>query len=272
MFHLSLLRRPADLLTATGPAPSREAWLRDLFTSAIEFDHRTETFHFVPEEGAEKNSGGMVIGRIGRQIVREENEPPTRGLQETTRDTWIAALVVIDPRDLVDVGQTLAFEVLGPIGQPQSVINSFLYAVNSRRLREHYILEAAPVSNSESFWTFARENAKDITFLRFELIPPNMFGIDGDIDADMRSAHKEENARKVTLAFESDDYLNTDTPMTKALVGYVAKGGGNILAKTKKKKTYNSKRKTKRVHIPKLEAKGAEESLISRVIKAIFRR
>lgn len=83
-----------DLLSGKDEPPNREAWLKQVFSAEITFQHRQHEFHFVPEVGT---AGSFVIGRIGRQIRTIENEPPEKGFGETIREPWQASMVVIDP-------------------------------------------------------------------------------------------------------------------------------------------------------------------------------
>ena len=100
LLRLVLLRRAQpDMFEERGPDGTeitREKWLRRIFTGNIEYQHRGSECHFVPAEDFDE--APFIVGRMGRKRKIDENEPPSSGLKETSRDTWKAAIVLIDPR------------------------------------------------------------------------------------------------------------------------------------------------------------------------------
>lgn len=49
LLRLSLIeRQQQDLFASQAEPPSREVWLREIFSNRIEFIHRADQFYFVP--------------------------------------------------------------------------------------------------------------------------------------------------------------------------------------------------------------------------------
>ena len=198
LIRLVLLQRDRELFSPPVP-PTREAWLRRTFGVEIVFDHYGNEFHYLPEPDVPTPP---VAGRIGRPRPVVENEPPEEGLHEVERESWIAAGIIIDPRTHDD-GQKVAIEENRQVGQPSSIFNSLIAKINERT-GESYVIEANPIVDPETFWEFVRENRGEITSVSFDLFAPNMFGIRGDLDREMRELKEKEHVRKaeLTLAYQ----------------------------------------------------------------------
>lgn len=99
-FHelrLSLARRPASLFAdADAIVPTREAYIREVFSRRWEFPHYGNIFHYVPHEPV----AGQValLGAIGRAFLSDENLAPEEGLEATIHKGWKASVLVVDPR------------------------------------------------------------------------------------------------------------------------------------------------------------------------------
>lgn len=127
LMRLSLLERLHGDLFADRVAflPTREVWLRRVLAREVVFIHRKDTFHFVPEPPDGGAAPAFPIGRIGRAVSVQENQPPEAGLKETKRETWRASLVMIDPRHHDD-GQKIAMEQDPSVGAPFAVFQSLV--------------------------------------------------------------------------------------------------------------------------------------------------
>jgi len=167
-----------------GTGITREKWLRRIFSGNIEYQHRGSECHFVPAEDFDETP--FIVGRMGRKRKIDENEPPASGLKETSRDTWKAAIVLIDPRHHDD-GQKIAMEIDPQIGNPFALFSSLAEHINSRSTSEPYYLEVNPITDPNDFWAFELENRGEITSISFGLLAPNMFGIRDDFDKEMRA-------------------------------------------------------------------------------------
>ena len=267
LMHLSLIpRAQKDLFEKV--AISREAWLREVFAEKITFMHRREQFFYVPETDRTVDSAPLIAGRIGRRVSITENEPPESGLHETHRESWAASNIFIDPRHHDD-GQKVAFQYREDIGQTLAIFSALAKHLNTNSEPiQPYAIEVAPISDADSFWDFAAKNEGNVTCVAFDLVTPNMFDGPENMDEEMKAMRDRERARKIKFELENPDSLDLNTPRVRGLVGYAAKGGGNIKARAKGRKSYNSKKKMKTVPIPEPEQTDAKSVLMD-VIKAV---
>lgn len=257
LFRLSLIPRPQrDLIE--GKDPTREEYLRNIFTKGFVFNHRGNGFHYVPSES--QSSGKILLGRIGRNIETEENLSPEEGLAEYTRSGWKACVIVIDPAHHED-GQKVALEVDKAVGSPISLISSLAQHINESNPHSAYNVEISPIFDAISFWHFADKNKGQVTSLNFEFIAPNMFGGSDSITEELRNFRNIEKAQKVSIGISSNDGIDTTTEKVKESVDYAQRGGGKITARAKKNKRYNSTKKAKHVTI-KSDSSDKEPLLI----------
>ncbi len=290
LFRLIMLERSQTELwvrdmtrAADEGVPAREWWLRQIFSQRLAFTHHGTPFHFVPESGplaSVQDSGlpaidpasKMIIGKIGRVLHLTENAPPEDDLAEIERDTWKAAAVIIDPT-AHDNGQMLAMEVDGRVGQPISIMKSLAGRINASSPPEPLVIEINPIADAATFWAFEAENRDEITTIKFELTAPNMFGTRSELDAELKALRDHEKMRKAKLELENPDGLKLDTDRVRNTVSYALEGGGDgVIAKTKTGKSFNSKRKTKRIVIPPPtpeEIPARRESFAMKVERAI---
>jgi hypothetical protein len=272
LMRLSMVERPQldafVRVSEDGSSFTRERWLRDVFSRPIQFEHRKDIFHYVPEE--DNPSGeGAIFGRIGRKIKISENEPPEKKFVETERDAWRAALIIIDPSHHKD-GQKVAVERAVNIGHPIPIFESLAVKISTQD--EPFVLEVNAIVPQERFWEFVASNKGQITSVQFEFIVPNMFGEADDYDREMREMREQEKAQKAKLSIESKDGLDLNTDKVKRAADYTTKGAGSIKARTKTGKTYSSKDKAQRESIPSSELdEQPEESLLSHIFSRIFR-
>lgn len=250
-----------------GSQYNREEWLRAVFSESIMFLHRGANFHYVPI--IELTDTVLIGGRIGRQVTAVENEPPGDGLAKIRREAWRAASVLIDPTHHLD-GQKVAVESLSAVGKPISVFESLALHINGRA--EPYLIEANAITPSASFWAFAEENKGEVTLVEFEFVAPNMFGGEEDYDAEMRDMKEKEKAQKARLAIESRDGLDLNTKRIQAAVEYTTRGTGSIKARTKRKRTYNSKAKAQKIAVPDIDANELpQRSVLQRLSSLLFK-
>lgn len=251
VFRISLLKKQQEDMfvdaAASGGAQNREDFLRYLFGSPIKFKHRGAEMHFVPDNTVD--SGHLIAGRIGRASVETENDPPEDGLHEKEREAWHGSLVLIDPRHHAD-GQKLAMADKQQVGKPNALLLSLAKHFNEVSRIPNYVFEIGPIINAETFWTFVEKNKGQVTSVKFEVIAPNMFGQRHEFDREMRQFRDNEKAERVNIELKSEHGLELNTQRVENAVAYAAESGGNIIAKTPKKR-YNSKKNTKRVTIPK---------------------
>lgn len=270
LIRLILLPRQADMfgreMPTLSPIPFRQWWIQTVFSEEITFQHYGSEFHYVPTPLSD--AGGLLVGRIGRPFLQTENLPPDAGLGEVEHEGWKASAVIIDPSSHDD-GQKAAMQVDGRVGKAASIFKSLAAAINARVPSEPFVLETNPVVDPATFWVFEEENRDQITSISFELIAPNMFGTRHDLDEEMKALRDNEHVRKAKLELENSDGLKLNTPRVRESVAYALEGGGNLKARTKRRKTFNSKRKTKRVIIADPPEEIVQESFSTRVMRAI---
>lgn len=248
LFRFSLLlRRQRDAFS--GPDPTREEYLRNVFQQSRKFNFYGTEFHYVPEQIQARED--IIMARIGRPVTVEENRPPEEGLAETIHDGWKAVVVVIDPSEHED-GQKVAVGDDPKVGSPVGLIRELVMSINEVMPHTAWDIEVEPITNPQSFWQFADRNKGQITHLTFEFVAPNMFGGSDDLSEELREFRKKENAEKVSITLSSKEGLDTDTKRTQEAVDYVVKGVGKITARTKLGRRFNS---AKKVASTKLEDK-----------------
>jgi hypothetical protein len=264
--RLSLYERPQSEMferrTERGSRYTREQWLRYIFSAQHEFSHRGSKFTFVPDK--ELSDDSVVTGRIGRERLVRDNEPPEQGMHERVHPEWQASVVVIDPRPHED-GQKVAMQHKEEIGKPVPVFQSLVSKFNADR-ESPYTVEAFGIVDPETFWDFVRENSGDVVSVTFEAVAPNMFSGKDDFENELRELRDKEKSQKTKVELTNDQGLAPDTERMHQVADYTLKGGGAIKARTKKKKRYNSRHKTKRQQIPE---PSDPETLGQHVVRAV---
>lgn len=259
LFHLSLLQRDQhDMFPDYGQGLTREAWLRKAFGESFPFLHYGSEFHYVPylEDGADPDADPVIVGRVGRHVIRDENRPPSEGLEEFQYETWIAAALVLDPAH-GDDGQKLALQIVPEVGKPISLVKAIVSALNEEHPHGPYAIQAGHIVDDQSFWNFLEENRGGITSLVFEFNVPNMWGSEDEWSEDMRNFRDEEHARKVKLAVHNQDGINPETDRMKSVAKYAMRGdGSSIRARAKGSKSYNSVNEIKRTMLDEIEETG----------------
>lgn len=256
LFHLSLLPRVQhDWIDVAPEKITRENWLRKVFGEEQPFSNYGADFHYVYTQ---PDAEGMpIIGRVGRHVVREENRPPSEGLEDFSHDTWLAALLVLDPTHHED-GQKLAIQNVNNVGAPKSLVKNLIAAINARYPSGPYSIEVAQIIEERSFWQYVEENKGNITSMTLDFIAPNMFGSEDEFSNEMTAFKESEKAQKVKLTVANGDGIEPDTPRMRRAVQYATKGGGRIRARAKGKKSYNSDDSVKRSFLDDVRVSGIE--------------
>lgn len=264
LYRLSLLLRLQRTIfeREEGPDPTREQYLRRVFGTNLSYNYNSIAYHYVAEP--QSREADVVIGRVGRSLIVEENRPPSEGLAETTRESWKAAVVVLDPKEHAD-GQKLAVEIDRNVANPGSLVLGLIRAFNREYRDGAYSIEWAPIIEVDSFWAFVARNKGNVTTLEFEFVVPNMFGGSDSITDELRSFREREKARRVTIKLQSKEGLDPESERTKEAVDYVSKAGGVIRARLKKGRPYSSTDKAITGTLPRDGADG--DRTFSRLIR-----
>jgi hypothetical protein len=146
--RMSLYERPQpdvfEQRPESGGRYTREQWLKYIFSTPHEFPHRGSNFTYVPD--SELSDDSLVTGRIGRQLLIRDNEPPEQGMHEQVHQAWQASVVVIDPRHHED-GQKAVMQSREEIGKPIAVFQSLISNLNGDTTSP-YTLEAFGIRRS----------------------------------------------------------------------------------------------------------------------------
>lgn len=269
LFRLSLLPRAHGDLFLPGPDKiSREQWLRKVFCEEQPFVHYGSNFHYVPSDGNSDNA--TIVGRVGRLIFRDENKPPSEGLEDITHEAWLAAVLVLDPTHHDD-GQKLAIQNVTEVGTPKMLVKSLVAAINERYSRWPYAIEAGQIIDEQSFWGFVETNKGNVTSVTLEFIVPNMFGGEDEIAKDLKEFRDSEAAQRVRLTLANEEGIKPDTKKMKDAVAYATKSGGRIRARARGKKSYRSEDSAKRTYLDDVKETGTElievaRKLVSRIL------
>ncbi|MEE3359363.1 MAG: hypothetical protein VX248_05385 [Pseudomonadota bacterium] len=262
LFRLSLRKRTQiDIEERIRPF-TREEWIRLLFSQTISFRHHATDFTYVPLDPSDTSP--FVVGKIGREISELENTPPEDGYKEYIHDSWKAAVVVVDPTEHDD-GQKLAIQYHRDVGKPSTLAPRLLQAMENSQDFRQFLSAVHPITNQEAFWEFVNRNRGKVTFIRFELEVPNMFGGDEEYDKEMKQYRDIENAQTIAIEIKNPDGIDADTDRVKYTVEKtMAQGTGKLKAKAMgKNNKFSSEQQQESVRIP-LEQEESSSGLLSR--------
>jgi hypothetical protein len=265
LFRLSLLPRAQIDAFDEAPGISKRDYLHRVFSQNYRFDHYKHQFHYLVDPV--RTTPEATLGRLGREVVIEENLPPEKGFEEISHPGWKACVLVVDPTDHAD-GQKASLQIDPRVGTPSALFRSLVRAINDANPSSAYLLEAQPIVDAESFWEFAEENRGDVTSLTFEFLVPNgLWSTDTSLRDELRRARETIKAQKVISTYKSNDGLETNSEQIAEAVDYVARGSGEIKAKARGNKTFSSTESPKTATLP--EDAGGNEHLIVRVARQI---
>ncbi|SFJ28167.1 hypothetical protein SAMN02799626_01435 [Caulobacter sp. UNC279MFTsu5.1] len=259
LFRISLLQR-AQIDAFENPRLTREEFLREVFSENWEFPHYGSRFHYRPDPS--HSAREVLMGRLGRRVLTEENSPPEMGLEEVIHEAWKACLIVVDPTDHVD-GQKASVEVFKEIGGPIALISALARCVNQQRPHAPFVMDVQPIFDAATFWEFARQNQGQVTSITFDFVTPNgLWSVDEEMRDELIELRKAIKTQSVSTTFKSSEGLDTDAKQIKDAVDYAETGSGKIRARARRDKTFNSTEKPKIVTLS--EDRQARESLLDR--------
>lgn len=263
-FRLTLLAR-AQIDAFEDPNPTREEYLRKVFSQPWQFQHYGNTIHFTPD--AERSGTEALFGMIGRGALIDENLPPEEGLKPAPHQGWLALVLAIDPRDHVD-GQKAAIEYRKQIGGPIALMTALVGAINEGLPHTAYHMEVQPVFDAQSFWDFAEANRGDVTSVTFDLVAPNgLWTARTNIKTELAKLKADTKTEEVITTFRSEQGIETNSEQIKQAVQYAEGGSGRIRAKTRRGKRFSSTEKPKTAILD--ESHPPNEPLIVRAAKHI---
>ena len=195
--------------TVEGQPVTREAWLRHVFGSEIDFRHYGTKFVYRPESEPPSTAQNLIFGWIGREKRRPERTPPAEGFEPTEHIGWEAVFALLDPTEHED-GQKIAIEEDHDIGEPKAILYSLVRKLNED-IHAPYSIQSFPIILAGSFWAFAAAHGNEIVSLKFDVAVPNMFNSTSDFQEELRSLRDKENVAKVETKLESDQLLIYNT-------------------------------------------------------------
>jgi hypothetical protein len=95
-----------------------------------------------------------------------------------------------------------------------------------------------------------------------------MFGTRTDLDRELKELRAHEKAQEVKVTLENKEGLELDTDRVRETVAYTLERSGAVSARTKRKRRYSSKSKSKKINVE--EAKGSFFHRVSAVIERLF--
>lgn len=244
LFRFSLKpKSQADVFERTagdGVRFSRESWIRDFFSREQTFSHRGSRFVFVPTPPSESGLPAPIIaGWISRPKVLRERTHPDQGLEPVERESWRAALLLVDPTAHED-GQKVALEDNPDIGAPAAVLSSLVRAMNEQSHAEPFTAQVYAIVEEASFARFAEEHGYQIKVLTFRAAVPNMFESADDFSNELRALRDKANVTHVTTTLKSDGILETSGNKITEIVEYTERGLGKVQAKAADGAIYRS--------------------------------
>lgn len=254
LFHLSLLSRQQDLFSEKSEW-EREDWLRHAFKENFEFEHRGNTFHWVPWAV----DGADIIGIIQRQTSRQYHQPPREGGAEMRGMEWQGAIAVIDPSSH-DTGQRAAIERDASVGTPRSLLKSILASINERA-NAPYTIEFKPIFDQQTFWAFAAKHRYRLKSITFDFVMPNMWGTRSNLEKELKDTRDETGADKAKVNLSGSDGVGTDNDRVKEGVGYAGDGGGSVSAKSLDGESFSSTKKNAKTKVLEPLDQNADEQI-----------
>ncbi len=231
LFHLSLTPRQPDLFVRF--EGTREDWLRQSLQDPFELASPTGPLHWVPLQ----SDSEVIIGLIQRTRRHIRHKSPEEGGAEVSDAEWQGAYLLLDPRSHDD-GQKAAVE-RDLVGRPTALLKALVESVNLRPAAPYHI-NVEPLFDGERFWHFSAKHLNKLRWITFEFVVPNMWDVANDLEEDLKETGKETGAQRVTVSFQSQDGVSTDTKKIKEGVSYVERGSGSLKAKSLTGERFNS--------------------------------
>lgn len=230
LFRVSLIPRSGTELFASNESDQRKD---ELIRSAIESRslgvYRNTRYQIL---NPTRNSYGDLQFRLCRPDSADLafRDPETGDLvdEQVPAFAWSHGIYSGEGTQVIAIARNTSFfagkaQNIGLI--IQSTLNSFLQ-------NEAYEARVFPLTERTSFWEFVRV-ADRVTLLKFDLIPPNVFGGERRLRRNLRFLGQIINVKRFVQAFHSDrtEGLRVQEDAFASQVDYVSAGGGKWHAK-----------------------------------------
>lgn len=167
----------------------------------------------------------------------------TKDFTEEKLDSWPSIHIIFQNDPSV---QKLFIEVNKKVFQKTSMVATKIVENSINRLLKNYnlVLHIEPIFEKDDFWKIVREYEGKITWVKFNLVTPNMSNISGALSEDLKELAKSTNTTISNMKLNSNigSALDLDegNNILSGLVEYASQGAGNISIKVKGLKAIKS--------------------------------
>jgi hypothetical protein len=227
---------------------------------------------YVPIRRDEGDDQVFTFGRIGKQVVSQENSGPDEKFEKTEHVGWRASNLLLNTSSDPD-GQKLAMQERGDVGKPLSVINSLLQHINTANPDSGWLVTVNPIVEKQSFWEAAEKYKGQITRAEFTYVTPNVLGIRSELNKRLKEYREKENAQQVGVTlYEPKGNLHLDSQEVVDAVEYTSEGGGSAKLKVGRETVFDSQDNEKAKDVETddsltFETSGGRQQLIQKFFK-----
>lgn len=223
--------------------PDRRAFLSDMFMRKWEFTHYGNRFAYIPK-GLD---GDFVYGAVGREFAEIHAAPPDEAFAPLQVEFWETSMMYLN---LEKGQQVLAIEFNQKVGDPKGIAKALVSRMNADALEHTYIIDSFTMSDERGFFKAVEDSLDPITNLVLTFVVPNVFGGEDETKIALALLRDRMNAKNVTERISNPEGLVINEANMKETANYIAKGGGRITAKAKRKKVYDSENNATTIEIP----------------------
>lgn len=264
ILHLSLVENKQPRFeTFRG---NREAWLRHALSQSFEFQGwGPKRLVWVPKS----LQPDKILGLIQGQKPYSYHDAPSDGGGEKEDEFWQGAYLFLDPRHHDD-GQKLAIEN-DVLGKPRALAVALFDHINGREDAPYNCVPEL-LFNEQDFWKFAKESGEVLKYIKFQFVVPNMWGLQSDLEEDLKDTGKETGSDHVDVTFKSKEGVRTNNERVQSAVAYAGRGAGIVTAKNLKGKKFSSASQPTTERIPGVDLDAPTIDAVNEVAKRILGR
>lgn len=262
LLHVSLIEKQRLLFGQF--EGTREHWLRHSLRESFSFrGWGGRELVWLPK----KSEDGLIFGLIQGTAPHAHHESPNAGGGEIVSDMWQGAYLFLDPTHHDD-GQKLAIEN-DVLGKPRALAKALFDHLNDRQ-DAPYSCIAEMIFDENDFWKFSEENGGVLKFVKFRFVVPNMWGLQNDLDKDLKETGTETGAERVDVTFSGKSGVTTDNPKVRTAVEYAQRGAGEVKARSMDNKNFSSETKASTRSVPKADLDDATDEAVSAIAARVL--
>jgi hypothetical protein len=236
---------------------SKPEFLKKVFSEEFEITYRNRRTVFK----CMREHRNVLFCVLARPKHERKTKGPESDFEPYNLENWDIANVIVDTSDHPD-GQKLAFELGTTFRSTYAALRKIFGHINAQNSFEGWDISVNPIVEFSEFWSKMEENQGLITEIRFELIPPNIFGGDSEIEEALKELEKEDKAEEVHISIRNHDgELDPKSERIKSAVSYTLRGGGTLEARANRQTIFSSEASVKTVSIdgmPRFRDVGSE--------------